>query len=159
MKRVNEALADSGLIERMRLEPPMDALSYQRELLDIVRILHTQQRLLINAPIELAQLMGLTPGQDFTLAGGEWVIPEVGMDIAAMEETALVNRPELMGNRYESRISRLEVRAALLEMLPGLSLSSGLHFDDNEFLLHKKWIDYGTQVSWNLFNVFQGVAC
>jgi outer membrane protein TolC/cell division septation protein DedD len=158
MKRVNEALADSGLIERMRLESPMDALSYQRELLDIVRILHTQQRLLINAPLELAQLMGLTPGQDFTLAGSEWVIPEVGMDVAAMEETALVNRPELMGNRYESRISRLEVRAALLEMLPGLSFNTGLHFDNNDFLLNKKWIDYGTQVSWNLFSVFQGLA-
>ena len=158
MERVNEALADSGLIEKMRLESPMDALSYQRELLDIIRILHTQQRLLMNAPIELAQLMGLTPGQDFTLAGGEWVIPEIGMDIATMEETALVMRPELMENRYESRISREEVRAALLEMLPGLELNTGIHFDDNAFLLNKQWIDYGAQVSWNLFKVFKGLA-
>ena len=58
IKKVNQALSDSRKIEEMLLQKPMDALLYQKELLDIKRALISQRQTLINAKITLGGLMG-----------------------------------------------------------------------------------------------------
>ena len=45
----------------------MDALLYQKELLDIQRALQTQKQSFIDAKIQLGTLMGLLPNQKFKL--------------------------------------------------------------------------------------------
>ena len=45
----------------------MDALLYQKELLDVAQILDTQQRALMDARVELAGLMGLLPDEKYVL--------------------------------------------------------------------------------------------
>ena len=49
LRRVEKALADSRNIEERRLSSPLEALIYQKELLEIRRTLHTQQRSLMTA--------------------------------------------------------------------------------------------------------------
>jgi outer membrane protein TolC len=156
LRRVEEALADSRRIEQRRLTPPVEALIYQKELLEIRRTLHTQQRSLMTAKLELSQLMGFLPGQQFTLAKVEYIIPEIAMNISLMENTAMMSRPELMETRYQKRISQSEVRAALLSMMPNLSLTASANSDDSDYQKHNDYVEMGAQVSYNLLSAFSG---
>ena len=158
LRRVEAALEDSRRIERRRLSSPLEALIYQKELLEIRRTLHTQQRSLMTAKLELAQLMGLLPGQQFTLAKVEYIIPEIAMNISLMENTALMSRPELMEARYQKRINKSEVRAALLSMMPNLNLTASANTDDSDYQKYNEYTEMGAQVSYNLMSVFSGPA-
>ena len=102
----------------------MDSLLYQKELLDVQRTLQTQQRALINSKNELATLMGILPNQKFTLSNNESYLTNLKMDIQAMEEIALLSRPELMESRYQKRISSKDTRAAMLALIPSLKFKA-----------------------------------
>lgn len=158
MRRLDQALEDSRRIERRRLKAPIDALIYQKELLEIRRTLYTQQRILMTAKLELAQLMGLMPGQRFELAKVRYIIPNIAMGMTLMEETALLRRPELMEARYQSRINRSEVRAAMLSMFPGINLSLSANSTDNDYQKYQNYTEMGAQMSWNLMSVFSAPA-
>jgi outer membrane protein TolC len=156
LRRVENALADSRRIETRRLSPPLEALIYQKELLEIRRTLHTQQRALMTAKLELSQLMGLMPGQQYKLAKVQYIIPEVAMNISLMEKTALLSRPELMETRYQKRINQSEVRAALLSMMPSLNLTASANTDDSDYQKYNEYVEMGAQVSYNLMSAFSG---
>lgn len=156
--RTNDALEDSKTIESERLQEPLQALYYQRELLEIMRSLQSLRMDLANAKIELAELMGVKPGVKFTLKdvdNSDFQVPDLPFDLAVMEDMAFNNRPELMESYYQKRISAAETRAAVLKMLPGINLTAGRYHDNNEFLLNQDWTSLGAQVSWNLLNVFR----
>lgn len=160
MLEVKQALDDSKQIQNERVsKTPMEALSYQRELLDILRSLHSLESSLISAKIELAELMGLKPGIAFELADKvekDYVIPEFKMNLDEMEKIALENRPEVTQSRYQERISEKEITAAKLKMLPGINLSTSLSYENSDYMLNNDWYSYGASVSWNLLNVFKG---
>lgn len=160
MVEVNEALADSKKVQNQRVgKTPMESLSYQRELLDILRSLHTLESSLISAKVELAELMGLKPGIEFELADKvekNYQIPEFNMNLEQMELLALENRPEVTESRYQERISEKEITAAKLKMLPGINLNTSLSYENSDYLLNNDWYSYGANVSWNLLNVFKG---
>ncbi|MGD9623744.1 MAG: TolC family protein [Arcobacter sp.] len=160
MVEVNQALADSKKVQNQRVgKTPMESLSYQRELLDILRSLHTLESSLISAKVELAELMGLKPGIEFELADKvekNYQIPEFNMNLEQMELLALENRPEVTESRYQERISEKEITAAKLKMLPGINLNTSLSYENSDYLLNNDWYSYGANVSWNLLNVFKG---
>jgi outer membrane protein TolC len=161
MGRVQGALADSERIEELRLQSPMDALSYQRSLLDSMRQLQQLRRDLTLAKTELAALMNLPPQQDFQVVvpqEGEFERTEVGLDPEDIELLALTYRPELREERYQARISQEETRKALLRMLPGIEFDTALNFDTNSFLVNNTWASYGARITWNLFNLINGPA-
>jgi outer membrane protein TolC len=152
------ALNDSAKIEQLRAKSPMDALSYQRELLEIQRTLQSLRSDLMTAKTELSTLMGLKPGQNFTLAdvaNPNFITPAIALDIETMEKTALEKRPELIESQYNRRISVEETKAALVSLLPGISLNAGSYYDDTRYLKNNDWTGVGASVSWNLFNVFK----
>lgn len=149
------ALADSRKIEAERLQSPLETLNYQRQLLDIIRQLEAINDELAQAKPRLAALMNLEPGKPFELAlPASLTVPTISVSIDKMEETALLNRPELMEARYNERIGQLETRKALAKLLPGVEFSLGAHYDSNSFLANNQWRDLGLRVSWNLLNVF-----
>ena len=160
MIEVDHALKSSKDMKTQRVgKTPMEALSYQRELLDILRSLHTLESSLISAKIELAELMGLKPDVQFELADKvekDYQIPELDMNIDKMEKLALENRPELSESRYQQRISEKEITVAKLKMLPGINLNTSLSYENSDYLLNNDWYSYGANVSWNLLNVFKG---
>lgn len=160
MVEVKQALEDSKKMQEQRVaKTPMEALSYQRELLDILRSLHSLESSLISAKIELAELMGLKPDIQFELADKvekDYQIPTIDMNLQEMEVIALENRPELAESRYQERISEKEITAAKLKMLPGINLNTSLSSDNSDYLLNNEWYSYGANVSWNLLNVFKG---
>ena len=157
-QRVQQALADSRRVENLRLKSPMEALSYQRDLLDIRRSLEALYKDLLDARTSLSTLMGLPPSTRFELVDlreEDYRIPTLRADMATLERTALALRPELMEQRYQKRITDTEGRAALVGLLPGLSLNAGSYKDSNDYLLYNNWTSAGASLSLNLFNVLK----
>ncbi|GGN32403.1 MULTISPECIES: TolC family protein [Marinomonas] len=152
------ALADSARIEQMRAQSPMEALTYQRALLESLRTLQDLRKDLMPAKAELATLMGLNPAESFELADvgtPDFQVPELDLDINTMERTALVRRPELIEAQYQERITKEEVNSAFLTLFPSLSLSAGLNYDGSDYLRNNDWASAGVGVNWNLMNVFR----
>lgn len=156
--RVQQALVDSRRIENLRLKNPMDALSYQRDLLDVRRSLEALHKDLLDARTSLITLMGLAPSMPIELVEmreEDYKVPVLKADMSTLERSALALRPELMELRYQKRITEKEGRAALLGLLPGLSLNTGVYKDTNDYLLYNNWTSYGATLSLNLFNVLK----
>ena len=160
LDRVERARGDSERIEQLRLDSPLNALNYQRTVLDAKRQLQTLRQDLALAKIELATLMNLPPDRDFDLAMPEddVVLDEMALQPSELEQLALAYRPELREEDYQSRVSAAETRKALIRFLPGLEVFSGLHYDSNDFLVNNNWADYGVRVSWNLLNLLSAPA-
>jgi outer membrane protein TolC len=159
--KVNMAREASQGMTQQQVGDPIAVLSYQRALLEATRQLEEQHRALSLAKTELASLMNLPLNTDYQLAMPDesaMAIPELKVDLARLEETALVSRPELREQDYQARISAAETRKAMLRMLPGLEFSVGGHYDSNSFLVNQSWADAGMKVTWNLFNVLSGPA-
>ncbi|MCG8379571.1 MAG: TolC family protein [Proteobacteria bacterium] len=155
--RVSRAVEESKQVEIKRLDRPLTALTYQRELIGIKRELEELQRDLSLAKIQLAALMNLRPGEQFEL-----VIPDrteavnrVDITPETMELLALENRPEIRSISYEQRINKKEAKAAILELLPGLDINFGKNYTSNTFVFNNNWLSYGAQISWNLLNAFK----
>jgi VCBS repeat-containing protein len=157
-QRVQQALVDSRRVETMRLKNPMDALSYQRDLLDVRRSLEALYKDLLDARTTLSTLMGLPPSAMFELEEPreeDYKVPEIKADMSTLERSALALRPELMELRYQKRITESEGRAALMGLLPGLSFNTGTFRDTNDYLLYNRWTSYGATLGLNLFNVLK----
>ncbi len=147
--RNSRASAAEGLID------PLTALTYQRELVNIRRELQALQRDLTLAKSQLAALMNLSPDARFSLVDPKRPrIPRVDISASEMIDIAVHNRPELIELAYELKINKDERSAALLEILPGINLHAGANYDNNDFILHDKWVTWGARASWNLLKVF-----
>ena len=85
-ERAKSALERSREAEAQGLLPPRDALNYQRMLLDAVALLASRRQELEFAKRELAALMNVTPGTDFTVVEGvEPALMPVPFNIAELE--------------------------------------------------------------------------
>ena len=157
LARVIRAIEESKMIEQQRLDRPLTALTYQRELIGIKRELQELQRDLSIAKVQLAALMNLRPGDDYQLVIPERTESSSKVDISPdmMEQLALENRPELITVAYEKRINAQEAKAAILELMPGLDLNFGKYYTSNSFVFNTNWLSYGARISWNLLNVFR----
>jgi len=153
--RIETALQQSRQVLEQKLNNPMAALTYQRELLAIQRELQQLQRNLALSKSQLAALMNLKPNQDFQLVipeRGEWT-RDIKMKPEKMERMALENRPELRALVYEKRATMNEAKAALVAMLPGLEFGGSYNYNNNSFLFENEWWSLGTQVAWNLMSM------
>ena len=68
--------------------------------------------------------MGLLPNEKFTLVETDQPLNELDMKLSHMEKHALVNRPELVENHYEERISIAETKAGIRSLLPSLNFNA-----------------------------------
>ena len=154
LTQAREALTDSRNVEQSNLKAPLEALSYQRELLDLIFELEGVRDQLLQAKPRLAAIMDLPPGQPFQVAAPDtFDEPVIRVAPQDMEKTALLNRPELIEDSYNERIGLNETHKALAKLLPGVELTFGTHYDSNSFLVHSEWSDAGIQASWNLLNL------
>lgn len=154
MARVAQARDNSQRLSEQRIGDPIQALSYQRALIEATRQLEEQRRALSLAKTELATLINLPLGTQVELApDAGYQMPELKVALDTLEQEALASRPELREQDYQARISAAETRKAMLRLLPGLEFSAGGHYDSNSFLVNQSWADYGVKVTWNLFNV------
>ncbi|MFC5359328.1 TolC family protein [Azospirillum himalayense] len=156
-KRIEAARMNANALEAQRVQAPLQTLSYQRALVDTLRQLQTLRRELVAAKSQLGALMGLPPGENFAIQMPPDVtgkdVPAITASVESLETYALLNRPELLEESYNARITTDETRRALLKLLPGIDLNAGLHYDSNSYLLNQRWADYGARVSWNILSL------
>ena len=127
MERVNAALDDYEYLEELLFSSPMDALLYQKELLDVLQILNTQRRALMDSRAQLSKLLGLLPDQKYILVETDQPLTELDMSLDEQEEAALFSRPELLEVRYQEKVTAQEARASMLSLLPSLKSVSYTH--------------------------------
>jgi outer membrane protein TolC len=149
------ALADSRKVEAERLHNPLDALRYQRQLLENLRLLEAIDQELSSAKVELASLINLPLGQEIVVkepdeaAEGNWQ----SMPAEKMEELAIANNPDLRESFYNARIAALETRRAMLKLFPGISFSYGARHSSDSYLISQNWNETGVQISYNLLGL------
>lgn len=156
ISRIDDALAAARHIESQALKPPLEALEYRRDLLKALNDIKSLRRELISGKTNLAALMGLPPGTAFTVAtdGIRFEEPKVSVTLEQIERSALLHRPELREEAYQSRIGEAEVKAAMLSLLPGLNLAAGRNYDSNSFAYNNHWVSWSARVNYNLFDAF-----
>ena len=154
--RVRKALRDTKLLIANGSSSPLTALTYERELVEIQREIHKLQGELSSAKAQLAALINLDPGKSYEVALPRHMLAPrgPGMSPAEMVSIALNTRSELREVAYQQRINVGEAEAALLEMLPGVSLDASPNWNSNRFLYNSHWVAWGAQGSWNLMKVF-----
>lgn len=154
---VTVTLENSERLAERRLSAPLTALTYQRELVEIQGNIRRLQRELVIAKAQLAALMNLKPGTEFSLAlpDRSLAMPEVKYSGEDMMMTALQNRAELREVSYRQRINAKELDAALLSALPSFRGILGVNVDSNDFLYNNDWMQWGARASWNVLNLFR----
>ncbi len=154
---VSTTLNNSERLAERRLSAPLTALTYQRELIEIQAEIRRLQRELVVSKAQLAALMNLKPGIEFTLVlpDRNQALPAVQYTGEDMMMTALKNRAELREVSYRQRINAKELDAALLSALPSLRGVLGVNVDSNSFLYNNDWFSLGARASWNVLNLFR----
>jgi outer membrane protein TolC len=152
--RIQDALGKSREAERAGVLPPVQGLAYQRALLDAMSLVNAKRQEMQFAKRELAALMSLPPGTEFTLVEmpADGLSPEPA-DIELLEAAALANRPELREEDYKARIGANEARKQLAALFPSLNFYVGPRYDSNDFLYNNNWADTGVHLSLDLFRL------
>lgn len=156
--QVNDALKRSRSMEEQRLMAPIDALSYQRGLIDLYQQVMRHRQELASAKTELSALINVKPGTKLVLSGDGDMDSLPGAkildDMDALDQAALANRPELREEDYRKKVTVLEARKALFSLLPGIEINASANHDSNRFLFKNDWTETGATVSFNLLRAF-----
>jgi len=148
---INAALEKTRQAERAGILPPVEGLEYQRALLDAMSLVTQKRQEMEFAKRELAALMNLAPGTDFTLADtSEGALAPLPSSIDQLEQMALEQRPELREEDYKTRIDALEAKKQITALFPNLNLFGGIGYDSNKYLYNENWTQGGLSMSMNL---------
>ncbi|WGL18448.1 TolC family protein [Microbulbifer bruguierae] len=153
IEQTHRALEKSRQSAERGLRQTEASLSYRRDLLDLMQQLLALEADMFNAKMELASMMGLPPGTEFTVSASQSDIlrsPFAEMSVPELEQYSLRNRPELLEEDYRERIAATEIRKACLQLLPGLELRTGYFYDDNSYLLYNDWAESSLRLTWDL---------
>ena len=162
LERVRSALSRSETQVRERVGAPLDALTYQEDLLLTLRELEARRRQLVEARTELAVLMNIHPDSDFTVAAAVETdsdpMPVLSHTSEELELAALKNRSELRSEAYQLRINQQEAKIAIVQMVPGLNFSAGINHTTDSYKVNSDWYEGSLNLSWNLMQLFKAPA-
>lgn len=154
-----EALVDSRKLEQERTRNPVDALRYQRQLLENLRLLESINQELLSAQVDLASLINAPLSRPIPIAESalkDTASSVTSIPIEQLEEMALRHNADLREQHYNARVAQEETRKALLRMFPNLSFSYGLNYDSDKYLINNNWREAGLQLSFNFMNLLTG---
>ena len=153
-QRIQEALERSRQAESAGVLPATQSLAYQRALLDAMTLVNAKRQEMEFAKRELAALMNVTPGTQFTLAdAAETPLAPVPANFDELELMALEKRPELLEEDYRARIGVNETRKQIAALFPSLNFYVGTRYDSNKYLYNDNWAETGVNLSFNLFRL------
>jgi len=154
-----EALTDSRKVEAERVRNPVDALRYQRQLLENLRLLEAINQELLSAEVDLASLINAPLGQRIEIANTTAPLAPskiTELPVQKLEEVALRHNADLREQHYNASIAREETRKAMARMFPNLSFNYSVKYDADKFLVDRNWNEAGLQLSFNLMNLLTG---
>ena len=155
-----QALADSRRSEAEKLRSPLDALKYQRQLLENLKLLEGVEQELASTRIELANLLNVPLVVDLkvvepaeTLASRTMTLP-----IDRLEEVAIMQNADLREQYYNARIATEEGKKVIARLFPNLSFNYAWKYDNDSYLVNQNWREAGAAISFNLFNLLSAPA-
>jgi multidrug efflux system outer membrane protein len=139
------------------LIPKDEILKFRNAILGGDRQLIELSQKMDKAIIDLKQLLRLPLDQRLTLKAPPASITRVqnleNLDFKKLDTISLIMRPELASQNYMERIAKLGVKAAILQVFPGITLNQGWNYNSNKFLVNNLWIDKSVDVSWGLLSL------
>ncbi len=153
--RVRTALDNSRKAETMRIETPLVALNYQRELLDMLQTLDVLKRDLSGASFILAAVTGLPPNMAVRVASADIQFRRAPYSRSELEQIALDQRPDVVTALYQSRITRIEARMAVVSLLPIPTIQTGPSYDSNSYIVNNNWVGASAQVAQNFMKLLR----
>lgn len=155
LKQAENALAMARSVESQRLRPLEEVLSYQRNLLQMIRQMEDLSHQLSLAKVELAALMNLPSDRLPRLEAPAWYgrTRQMSLTREQMENYAFSHRPEIFEWSYQRRITALEAKKAIFDLVPGLGINLSANYDSNSFDLHSSWQQASVHVAYNLMNL------
>jgi len=150
-----EALNDARKAEEERVRSPLDALRYQRQVLESLRLLETIEQELSTASVELATLINAPLAVKLQVIEPSETLNRqlLDMPIEAMEEVAIAHNADLREQFYNTRLATEETRKTILRLFPNLNLSFSVKHDDDVYLVHQTWNEAGARLSFGLLNL------
>jgi outer membrane protein TolC len=161
ISEANVALKNSNKVESGGLRPPLDALKYQKALLDNIKILETIDLELSTARVELNQLINLPAKANLKLEDPDSLtVPNSysQQDTEEFEVRAIVSNAELSESVYNARIAVEETRKSMLRLFPGLTFNIGPQTSNNTYYINKNWVEGAANISFNLWNLLSAPA-
>lgn len=156
IRLAENALGNSKSIENSETNSPMDALRYQKSLLDTVKLLESIQSELSSAKYELGQLINL-PHYAVTFDDPDLIATPKNLDSIDsfdLETLAIMNNAEYKESIYNARIAVEEARKGILKIMPNLSFNYGKQYTDNSYTINQNWLEGSSRLSFNLLNLF-----
>lgn len=156
IKNASIALEQSRSLRAEQESNPREALNYQRNLLENLRLLEATSRKLNTASIDLSKLIGVLPGAaNYKLQEPAGSLDIIEYDIEELEQIALTQNTDLLESIFDIRIAVVETKKAIANLLPGISLNYGMNYSDDQFLVNNRWVSAGTSITYNLMQVLQ----
>jgi outer membrane protein TolC len=152
-----EALKNSAKAEQSDIKQPIDAVRYQKNVLENLRNIDIIQSELGTAQIELANLINLPPSTEIKFAPPEFNASKAAVSalpIETLEEVALINNADLRETFYNVRIVASETKKAMLRLLPGINLNWGPNYTTNSYIINQAWNAGAVSLGWNMINAF-----
>ncbi|HYH39682.1 MAG TPA: TolC family protein [Azospirillum sp.] len=163
LAEAEKARAASLEIEKQQLQPVVETLEYQKNLLQVVGQLKRLKSDLTVAKAQLAALINVPPLSDYTLDVPKADAPAMNLKKltvapARLELAALASRPELREEAYQARVDRNSLYKELIKLLPGATLLGSLNYDSNSYLKNQVWAEAGFRATWNLVGLISAPA-
>jgi outer membrane protein TolC len=139
VRLAEDALKNSQQAEKSEVRQPIDAVRYQKNVLENLRNIDIIQSELGTAQIELANLINLPPTTEIKFAPPPFQGIKTGvtaLPMSMLEEVALINNADLRESFYNVRIVAADTRKAMLRMLPGINLNWGPNYTTNSYAQH-----------------------
>jgi outer membrane protein TolC len=152
----SDALEQSRTVEKRGLKSPIDALKYQKSLLDNIKILSMIDQELSTAKIELNQLINLPAKSNLKLEDPDKIAVPNAYAKAETEEfevRAMMANADLKESIYNARIAVEETRKSMLRLFPGLTFNTGPQHSTNKHYINKDWVESSANISFNLWNL------
>jgi outer membrane protein TolC len=155
VKLAEEALRNAAKAEKSDGRQPIDAVRYQKSILENLRNIDIIQSELSSSQIELANLINVPPMTKMTFStppvkDSKTAVTALPMEM--LEEVALINNADLRETFYNVRITALETRKAMLRLLPGVNLNWGANYTTNSYVINQAWNAGAVSLSWNMLN-------
>lgn len=160
LTEADKRLADLEQAIKKGIIPYESGLQKKEELLRKRNTLAEKRRNVARAMLELKTLIGLSPDDKIVLQLPQknWLtsddLPKLEQDLEKLQDTALMNRPEVKEAFLKERIALREIKTTVLEVLPGARFFLGLNKDTNSFLSDQDWANFSVSLSAMLMDLF-----
>lgn len=148
--RVHHAMQLSKENERSRLQEPIEALSYQRDILETIQNLDYWKKDLAGSEYTFTTMLGLKSDNNVITGEADFNVTSAHLKRGKLQAAALDQRPDVQTSLYESRMSKRDAIMALMELLPVPTFTVGNNYDSNKFLAYNEWFSLGSQMGLNL---------